>query len=129
MTAVLLLLTFASCKKEEKASGTTVLDEDYKVEMSTDKTEYSPGDTITLTIKAEGFDDKANAWVGMVPSEVPHGSEDENDAYDVEYFYIYEIEGGKATFTAPETPGSYDFRLNDSDDTGVEVAYITITVK
>jgi len=71
----------------------------------------------------------ANAWIGIVPSSVPHGSEEQNDQHDLTYEYLYKRTSGTLTLRAPVAPGSYDARLHDSDTNGREVASATFKVK
>lgn len=70
-----------------------------------------------------------SAWVGIIPSHVPHGLETENDRYDLSHKYLNKRARGTLFFTAPMKPGNYDFRMNNSDDGGKEVCSIPFTVK
>lgn len=94
--------------------------------LTMDKTEYKVGDNeeITGKLDAEGFGDEA--WIGIVPSGVPHGDDDRNDTYDTDYEYLSALENGKITLTIPESAGNYDLRINDGT---VEIAYMSIIVK
>lgn len=76
---------------------------------------------------AETFHD--NAWLGIVPSDVSHGSEQINDQHDLSYRYVRGRTSGSETFTVPSRPGGYDVRLHDSDRNGREVAYDSFTVE
>ncbi len=88
---------------------------------------YSPGESITVTFTAPaGL--PANAWVGVIPSSVPHGSEVTNDQNDVSYKYLSGMTNGTLAFTAPTTPGTYDLRMNSSDNNGAELTYVSFTV-
>ncbi len=100
----------------------------YEGTLTTDKTEYSVGEKIVITFTAP-VSLNENAWIGLIPSETPHGSEATNDAADVEYAYIKKQASGTMTFTAPEKTGSWDIRMNDSDSDGKEITSITIKVK
>ncbi|MBU0597179.1 hypothetical protein KKA94_03395 [Patescibacteria group bacterium] len=95
--------------------------------MSTDKTSVVSGEEILVTysIAEEIADD---AWLGLVPSETAHGSEEIGDAVDTDYEYL-EMKDGSFSFTAPDLPGEYDFRIYSSDtENGVELASISFTV-
>ena len=70
----------------------------------------------------------SDAWVGIIPSDVPHGSEATNDENDLDYEYLDGQESGALTFVAPNEVGSYDFRLHDTDQDGQEVASVTFQV-
>jgi hypothetical protein len=99
-----------------------------KATLSADKTEVDPGGTITVQFTAPGgFEPKA--WVGIIPSEVAHGSEATNDQNDLTYQYLEKRTQGTLTFKAPDKPGSYDLRMNDSDNGGKEVASVSFLVK
>jgi hypothetical protein len=88
---------------------------------------YAPGEAITVTFTAPaGL--PTNAWVGIIPSSVSHGSEATNDQNDVAYKYLEGKTGGTLSFTAPTTPGSYDLRMNSSDNNGAELTYVSFTV-
>jgi hypothetical protein len=96
--------------------------------ISTNKTEYDAGEEIIVTFTAPYTLDES-AWIGLIPSEIPHGSEADNDAADVAYDYIKKRHQGTMTFTAPDKKGSWDLRMNSSDSDGKEIASVTITVK
>ena len=86
-----------------------------------------PGGTVVVHFEAAPtFHD--NAWVGVVPSEVPHGNEAENDRYDVDYEYLKKRTSGTFELQAPAHVGSYDVRMHDSDHNGREVASASFEV-
>ncbi len=89
---------------------------------------YTPGESITVTFTAPaGL--PTSAWVGVIPSSVAHGSEAVNDQNDVSYQYLEGRTSGTLYFTAPTTPGSFDLRMNSSDDSGKELTSVTFTVR
>lgn len=92
------------------------------------KTEFSPGETIWLTYKTS-VTFASSAWVGIVPSDIPHGSESRNDKFDIGYKYVKGKNEGTLEFKAPSKPGAYDFRLNDSDNDGNEIASVSFRVR
>jgi len=95
--------------------------------LSIDKRGYTPGESIAVMFTAPpGL--PSNAWVGIIPSSVPHGSETTNDQNDIAYKYLQGNTSGTLTFTAPTTPGNYDLRLNSSDNNGTELTYVSFTV-
>jgi len=69
-----------------------------------------------------------NAWVGIIPSNIPHGSEKVNDANDLAYKYLAGKTKGTLIFRAPKTRGTYDFRMHDSDNNGYEIASVSFTI-
>lgn len=95
--------------------------------LAVDPRQVMPGDEIRVTFRVTGKlpDD---AWLGIVPSDVPHGSEATNDQHDEGYEYLKGREGATVTLTAPAAAGKYDVRLNDSDSDGVEIASTSFTV-
>lgn len=96
--------------------------------LDTDKKSYAPGETITVTFSAPaGL--PTDAWVGIIPTDVPHGDEAQNDTYDLTYQYLNGMGSGTMIFSAPLLPGAYDFRMNDSDNNGKEIASVTFTVQ
>ena len=88
---------------------------------------YAPGDAIEVTFTASP-DYAGNAWIGIIPSWVAHGSEAENDRHDLSYQYLQKQASGSMTFIAPKEPGDYDLRLHDSDNNGKEVASVSFQV-
>ncbi len=130
--AALFALIAAGCSQkpatpaaDTTVTDTTEVDEDAYVNL--DKSVYEPDEIITVEYKAlEEFDD--NAWIGLIPSEVPHGDEEENDEYDLQYHLIGSELSGEVTFVAPTEPGLYDIRMFTSDLEGVEVTYQTFEV-
>lgn len=91
------------------------------------RTSFRPGESITLQFSTS-LTLPANAWIGIIPSSVPHGNEAVNDQHDVAYQYLQGKTSGSMTFTAPTVPGSYDFRMNDTDANGLEIAAVSFTV-
>lgn len=136
---ILLFLSFAliaSCgKKQEKTEATEETTEETSMENSSgdfsgtlkiSKEEYNPGDEIIVSFTADG-DLTHNAWIGLIPSKIPHGDEGVNDANDITYQY-FKDKSGELTFYAPLKPGKYDLRMNSSDNDGREVTSVTFTV-
>jgi len=92
-----------------------------------DKLEFAPGEAISLHFTAPaGL--PTNAWIGIIPSNIPHGDESVNDQHDISYRYLDGLTSGTLTFSAPTTPGTYDFRMHNTDSDGVELKSATFTV-
>jgi hypothetical protein len=114
------------------SDGNEIAFASFKVEIPTadlelHETVYEPGQTVTVSFKVpEGL--STNAWAGVVPSHVPHGSEATNDQHDLQYRYLSGKTSGTFNFTAPEQSGSYDIRLHDTAGNGNEIASVTFTV-
>lgn len=68
------------------------------------------------------------AWIGLVPSDTPHGSEAVADKVDLSFQHIRGRTSGRVKLVGIERPGRYDVRLFDDDLNGFEVASVTVTV-
>lgn len=96
--------------------------------LRTNKSAYHPGESIRVEfVAAPGF--KSNAWVGIVPSNIPHGEESVNDRHDLAFQYLRDRREGSLNFTAPTASGSYDLRMHDTDSSGKEVATTSFIVR
>jgi hypothetical protein len=145
LALVVCTLAYASAKLIITLKDGTVIEysfEDiesilYKVEeerplsspnLSLERFLFSPGEEIRVRFfGTTGL--ASNAWIGIVPSEIPHGSEAENDKHDLAFSYLNGRTEGELLFKAPTKPGLYDFRLHDTDNNGKELDYITFEVK
>ena len=112
----LFCFLFVGCAVAENAS------------MTLEKGVYAPGESISVTFTAPASF-ASNAWVGIIPSHVMHGSESENDKHDLSYQYLKQRTSGVLTFAAPSAPGNYDFRMHDTDNGGREVTSVSFTVQ
>jgi hypothetical protein len=95
--------------------------------MWLDKTSFSPGERIVVHFTAPASF-PTSAWIGMIPSNIPHGSEVTNDQHDIEYKYLKGMTSGTLYFTAPRKAGKYDFRMHDRDNGGTEVGSMSFYV-
>jgi len=96
--------------------------------LKLDKETYSVGEEIRVTFTAPA-EWGAGAWVGIIPSDVPHGKEDENDQHDIAYRYLEKKTEGLLTFKAPKEKGKYDIRMHDTDNNGNEITSVSFQVK
>lgn len=96
------------------------------VSLRLDKTYFKPGETITVHFTALASW-ASNAWIGIIPSRIPHGEESENDRHDVTYQYLKKRTSGTLAFTAPAA-GDWDMRMHDKDSNGKEVASVSFKV-
>ncbi len=101
---------------------------DIKPELKLDVISFAPESTITVRFKAPSTY-PPKAWVGIVPSSVPHGSGAENDRFDVAFEYLNGRTSGEIYFVAPTPPGIYDVRMFDASGNGSEVASVTFAVE
>ncbi len=99
--------------------------------IAMESTRVKAGKEFTAKVTFSELPQGSDAWIGIVPSSIPHGEEGKNDENDIQYLYLSDLMNGIAGFTAPETPGAYDLRVFDSDnsDIGVEVAYISFIIE
>jgi hypothetical protein len=89
---------------------------------------FSPGEEIDVSFTAPASYPQ-HAWLGIVPSQIPHGSEVVNDQNSPVYEFLDFRTSGIVKLKAPDRPGAYDIRLNSSDDShGKEVASVSFTV-
>ena len=95
--------------------------------LQLDKTEFTPGEQIQVRFTAPSTL-STDAWIGIVPSGTPHGSEAENDEVDVAYEYLDGRVEGVVMLPAPEEPGQYDVRMFDTDNEGQELISVSLTV-
>lgn len=117
----------SSADKELTSVSFKVLAVDYAPKLALSKNAVSPQEEITITFSVS-HQLPSGAWLGIIPSEIPHGSEATNDEHDVDYKYIGDKTTGTLSFLAPEKAGSYDFRMNDSDSNGHEISSVTFSV-
>ncbi len=82
--------------------------------LTIDKTVYNAGDRIVVKfIGSSSYAD--NAWIGMLPSYITHGNEDDAGYHDLAYHYIGKKLNGELTFVAPSQSGDYDIRMFNTD--------------
>lgn len=96
-----------------------------QADVQLDKAIYRPGEMMAVMVVATNL--KERAWVGIVSTEVGHGQEEVNEKNLLGRLYIEEH--SELKFTAPDEPGTYDVRLHDSDEAGIELARRTFTVE
>lgn len=73
------------------------------------------------------LDFPADAWIGVVKSDVEHGSEQVNDENDLAYAYLENVSRGKIKLKLPTEPGKYDLRMFDTDN-GKEVHSVSFEI-
>lgn len=70
-----------------------------------------------------------DAWIGIIPSSLAHGSEEEADKQNLGYQHLKGRSRARVILTAPSEAGSYDLRMFDTDSAGKEVGSVTFEVK
>lgn len=94
--------------------------------LSMHRNHFTPGEVIQVRFTAPS-DWAKDAWIGIIPSNIPHGDERQNDNHDISYQYLNKRTSGILTFTAPAV-GYWDFRLHDTDNKGKEFASVSFRV-
>ena len=117
----------SASEKERKVSSKTSKTQTVDLYFETKNDLFYIGEEIKLYFKApSSFHEKA--WVGIIPYYIKHGSENENDKYDLDFKYLNKQTSGVLVFKAPNKPGAYDFRMHDINKDGLEVAFLTFIV-
>jgi hypothetical protein len=115
----------------ERTAGATAAQDEYPeltgVRLTLDKQNYKPGEQIRVQFWASSSFSE-DAWVGIVPSHISHGSEELNDYNDISFRYLNNWLSGDLRFRAPMRPGEYDMRMHDTDNNGKEVAFTQFVV-
>ncbi|PIV90708.1 hypothetical protein COW46_01010 [Candidatus Gracilibacteria bacterium CG17_big_fil_post_rev_8_21_14_2_50_48_13] len=124
--ALLLSATLLTSCIGQPAPTNSNVAEAPKNTLTLTKTSFTAGEDIVVTFATEATE--KTAWIGVIPSATPHGSEETNDKADVSYVYLDGATSGTKTLKAPMTGGSFDLRLNDSDANGKELASVSFTV-
>ncbi len=121
----------------DQEDGFTALevDEDARISdieitgMKMGKEQYAVDEPITVTVTWKGKPAE-DAWIGIIPADTPHGSEEKNDEYDVDYRYFSDMKSGDVfTFEyITLEPGEYTMRVNETDGGGAELAWCAFSV-
>ena len=90
------------------------------------KTIYAPREEITLDFTASS-EVPVNAWVGLIPDSIPHGSAARNDQNDTTFQSVKGQASGRMVFHAPAKAGRYGFRMSSSEK-DQEILSVTFAV-
>jgi hypothetical protein len=100
----------------------------YAPSLVLERGSFRPGEEIRVRFNAPaGLAE--DAWVGVVPAGVPHGTEALNDEHDLSYEHLSGRTSGSLVFWAPDLPGPYDLRMHDTDADGIELTAIGFAVR
>lgn len=93
--------------------------------LTIQRSTFAPGEKIRVRFTAPDYPD--DAWIGVIPSEIPHGDEAVNDRHDVAYQHLDGRTDGEMVFVAPRV-GQWDLRLHSTDRGGAETASVSFVV-
>ncbi|HIO94133.1 MAG TPA: hypothetical protein EYN46_02100 [Candidatus Poseidoniales archaeon] len=97
--------------------------------VSVDNENPVAGSTVQVTFSAPPWASERKSWVGLVPSDAPHGSLKVLEEYEIDYQYLDGNTEGEMEFIVSEG-GFWDIRMYDSEfvDSGMEVASVSLVV-
>ena len=97
--------------------------------VSVDNENPVAGSTVKVTFSAPPWASERKSWVGLVPSDAPHGSLKVLEEYEIDYQYLDGNTEGEMEFIVSEG-GFWDIRMYDSEfvDSGMEVASVSLVV-
>ena len=110
---------------EKKYAHSSQHDSTKSASITPSKSTYKVGEGIDFSFTAPKLPD--NAWIGIVPVEIPHGDEAVNDSHDTSYEYLGGRTNGRITLPNPGL-GTWTLRLHDTDNNGREIAHVVFEV-
>lgn len=118
-----------STDSEAVSENAAVIEEGASGNLYLSKSSCSPGEEVSIDYTIVG-NFSSDGWVGIFTYDQKHGSEKENEKVQLSRKAIDGSGSGTLIFIAPDKPGSYDFRLHNTDWDGIEVATSAVlTVK
>ena len=96
--------------------------------ISTNNSEFAPGDEIKINYTAEGTFDARSAKIVIVSSDKPHEVDPTKSNTYVKTYYMGETKNGEITLIAPRDAGNYDVRMINRDSSGTEVCLSSFIV-
>lgn len=96
--------------------------------VSTNNSEYAPGDEIKISYTCEGTFDPKSAKIVIIPSDKPHEVIPANASSFIRTYYLGETKSGEITLVAPRDAGNYDVRMINRDSSGTEVSSTSFVV-
>ena len=119
-------LTISMTGDEPSISPSEVSDESTSsIRLEIAKSRYFSNEEIVIDFTVPEL--SHDAWMGIVPAEIPHGDEAVNDEHDVSYKYLQGATIGEFSFPNPGL-GDWTIRLHDKDEGGRELAYVEFNV-
>ncbi|MDE0707202.1 MAG: EF-hand domain-containing protein, partial [Candidatus Poseidoniales archaeon] len=98
---------------------------DEQIKITLPRSSFKSGEKISFSFTT--FELPNDAWIGIVPAEIPHGDEAVNDQHETSYEYLEGRTHGSFTLPNPGL-GEWTLRLHDTDNNGRELAYVPFTV-
>ena len=96
------------------------------IKITLPRSSFKSGENIDFSFTAPEL--PGDAWIGIVPAEIPHGDEAVNDQHETSYKYLEGRTSGGFTLPNPGL-GEWTLRLHDTDDNGRELAYVPFKVE
>lgn len=96
-------------------------------QLTLNKQNFKVGEQIQVSFRAPAGLHRS-AWIGIIPSNIPHGDEEVNDSHDITYQYLEGRTSGTFVFTAPSS-GYWDLRMHSTDTRGIEIASVSFTTR
>ena len=95
------------------------------IKITPSRSSYKSDEYINFSFISPELPD--DAWIGIVPAEIPHGDEAVNDQHETSYKYLEGRTSGAFSLPNPG-PGEWTLRLHDTDNNGREIAYVAFEV-
>ena len=89
--------------------------------LSMERTRFAPSEKLVVRFAAPAAY-PANAWIGLIPAEVEHGSRAVNDRHDVQFQNLGGRTDGELAFS-PVAPGKWTLRMNAFEIETASVAF------
>jgi hypothetical protein len=96
--------------------------------ITVSETEVRPGQEVLVSYTASS-DWNANAWVGLIPANIPLGDQKIADENDLDYRHLKNTRQGKLSFIIPDVEGIFNFRLYPSDDDSYSEVAVSESIK
>ena len=98
-----------------------------KPSLKISKKQFLPGENITIEFIARPCYEK-KAWIGIIPATIAHNEQEKSFQAKLTSQYLAKKSKGSLQFKAPSKPGSYDFRMFDTEENGREIISTTFSV-
>lgn len=96
--------------------------------ITVSETEVRPGQEVLVSYTASS-DWSTNAWIGLIPADIPLGDQKIADENDLDYRHLKNTRQGKLSFIIPDVEGIFNFRLYPSDDDSYSEVAVSESIK